>query len=60
MTTYCKFAVCTLNENISRFLRVLKHDNIQSKLITQLDDLNFLKTLEKAVPLQNGNLIFPN
>lgn len=41
----------------SRFLRVFKHDNIQSKLITQLDDLNFEKTLEKDVPLQNAKIV---
>lgn len=40
----------------SRFLRVLKHDNIQSKLITQPYDLNFEKTLEKAVTLQNAKI----
>lgn len=53
MTTYYAFFGHTLNENlIEQFLRGLKNENSQNKLISQVENWNF----EKAVALQNTEI----
>lgn len=57
MMTFWAFPSDTLNENLfEQFLWGLKNENIESKLITQVDDLNFVKVVEKATVLHNANI----
>lgn len=57
MMTLCAFPGDTLNENLlEQFLWGLKNENIESKLITQVDDLNFEKVVEKATAWSNAKI----
>lgn len=55
LTADCTFLGDTLNNNLlGEFLKRLKMEKIQSKLIIQVNELTFVKAVEKAVVLHNA------
>lgn len=54
MTTQCSFSCDTLNENncFDQFFIALQ--NIQCKILTQIDNINFEISVEKIVAFQNA------
>ena len=52
---HCAFVGTALEENLlEQFLRGLKNEVIQSKLLTQVEELTFKNAAEQTITLQNA------